>query len=77
MRQRKAFPVVYSVNNEVLTGGKYPCPIIHLLTLQGYGVKSGLAFALKASEIDLDYLCRGPVQGFKVFLISEIRCNYS
>ncbi|XP_026725648.1 pickpocket protein 28-like isoform X2 [Trichoplusia ni] len=34
----------------------------------GYGVKSGLTFLLKAKRIDLDYLCRGPVQGFKILL---------
>ncbi|CAB3234043.1 unnamed protein product [Arctia plantaginis] len=34
----------------------------------GYGVKSGLTFLLKAKEVDLDYLCRGPVQGFKILL---------
>nr|XP_049705408.1 pickpocket protein 28 isoform X1 [Helicoverpa armigera] len=34
----------------------------------GYGVKSGLTFLLKANKIDLDYLCRGPVQGFKILL---------
>lgn len=34
----------------------------------GYGVKSGLTFLLKAKKIDLDYLCRGPVQGFKILL---------
>ncbi|KOB70726.1 putative pickpocket [Operophtera brumata] len=26
----------------------------------GYGVKSGLTFLLKANEVDLDYLCKGP-----------------
>ncbi|XP_075980850.1 pickpocket protein 28-like isoform X2 [Anticarsia gemmatalis] len=34
----------------------------------GYGVKSGLTFLLKAKKVDLDYLCRGPVQGFKILL---------
>ncbi|XP_030040427.2 pickpocket protein 28 [Manduca sexta] len=34
----------------------------------GYGAKSGLTFVLKANTIDLDYLCRGPVQGFKILL---------
>ncbi|XP_026321153.1 pickpocket protein 28 isoform X2 [Hyposmocoma kahamanoa] len=34
----------------------------------GYGVKAGLTFLLKAREIDLDYLCKGPVQGFKILL---------
>ncbi|VVC92109.1 pickpocket protein 28 isoform X2 [Leptidea sinapis] len=34
----------------------------------GYGAKSGLTFLLKARQIDLDYLCKGPVQGFKILL---------
>lgn len=34
--------------------------------LQGYGVQSGLVFLLSAYLDDLDYLCKGPVQGFKV-----------
>ncbi|XP_047992149.1 pickpocket protein 28-like isoform X1 [Leguminivora glycinivorella] len=34
----------------------------------GYGAKAGLTFIIKASEVDLDYLCRGPVQGFKILL---------
>ncbi|CAG9788696.1 unnamed protein product [Diatraea saccharalis] len=31
----------------------------------GYGAKAGLTFLMKTKEIDLDYLCKGPVQGFK------------
>ncbi|CAH2043596.1 unnamed protein product, partial [Iphiclides podalirius] len=34
----------------------------------GYGAKAGLTFLLQTNEIDLDYLCRGPVQGFKILL---------
>ncbi|KAI8439387.1 hypothetical protein MSG28_013193 [Choristoneura fumiferana] len=34
----------------------------------GYGAKAGLSFVLMATEVDLDYLCRGPVQGYKVEL---------
>ncbi|KAJ0174664.1 hypothetical protein K1T71_009772 [Dendrolimus kikuchii] len=34
----------------------------------GYGAQSGLIFLLSAFEYDLDYLCKGPVQGFKVLL---------
>ncbi|CAH0725781.1 unnamed protein product, partial [Brenthis ino] len=34
----------------------------------GYGAKAGLVFLLKTFQEDLDYLCRGPVQGFKVLL---------
>ncbi|CAF4930718.1 unnamed protein product [Pieris macdunnoughi] len=34
----------------------------------GYGAKAGLTFLLKAHAIDLDYLCKGPVQGFKILL---------
>ncbi|KAJ8712308.1 hypothetical protein PYW07_005150 [Mythimna separata] len=34
----------------------------------GFGIKAGLTFLLKAKNIDLDYLCRGPVQGFKILL---------
>ncbi|CAG9564749.1 unnamed protein product [Danaus chrysippus] len=34
----------------------------------GFGAKSGLTFLLKAKQMDLDYLCKGPVQGFKILL---------
>ncbi|CAK1555788.1 unnamed protein product [Leptosia nina] len=34
----------------------------------GYGAKAGLTFLLTAKEIDLDYLCKGPVQGYKILL---------
>ncbi|XP_049875788.1 pickpocket protein 28 isoform X2 [Pectinophora gossypiella] len=34
----------------------------------GHGIKAGVTFLLKAYEIDLDYLCKGPVQGFKILL---------
>ncbi|XP_052756940.1 pickpocket protein 28-like [Galleria mellonella] len=34
----------------------------------GYGAKAGLTFLMKSKAIDLDYLCRGPVQGFKILL---------
>nr|XP_053610910.1 pickpocket protein 28-like [Plodia interpunctella] len=34
----------------------------------GYGAKSGLVFLMRTRESDLDYLCRGPVQGFKILL---------
>ncbi|XP_037875388.1 pickpocket protein 28 isoform X1 [Bombyx mori] len=34
----------------------------------GYGAKSGLTMLLKAANLDLDYLCKGPVQGFKILL---------
>ncbi|XP_073961897.1 pickpocket protein 28-like isoform X2 [Choristoneura fumiferana] len=34
----------------------------------GYGAKAGLSFVLMATEVDLDYLCRGPVQGYKILL---------
>ncbi|KAL0821734.1 hypothetical protein ABMA28_005159 [Loxostege sticticalis] len=34
----------------------------------GYGAKSGMAFVMKTKEVALDYLCRGPVQGFKILL---------
>ncbi|XP_013199333.2 pickpocket protein 28-like [Amyelois transitella] len=34
----------------------------------GSGAKSGLVFLMKTRMSDLDYLCRGPVQGFKVLL---------
>lgn len=30
------------------------------------GFSAGLFLVLKAYEQDLDYICRGPVQGFKV-----------
>ena len=32
------------------------------------GAKAGLTVLLKAFDQDLDYVCRGPVQGFKVLL---------
>jgi len=32
----------------------------------GAGAMSGLFILLKGNESDLDFLCRGPVQGFKV-----------
>lgn len=31
----------------------------------GAGAKAGLTILLRAYEHDLDYLCKGPVQGFK------------
>ncbi|XP_041982502.1 uncharacterized protein LOC121735666 [Aricia agestis] len=34
----------------------------------GYGVKAGLTFLLRAKQEELDYLCKGPVQGFKILL---------
>lgn len=34
----------------------------------GAGVRGGLIVLLRLYEHDLDYLCRGPVQGFKVLL---------
>ncbi|KPJ13859.1 Sodium channel protein Nach [Papilio machaon] len=34
----------------------------------GYGAKAGLTFLLQTKAIDLDYLCKGPVQGFKILL---------
>ncbi|CAG4955982.1 unnamed protein product [Parnassius apollo] len=34
----------------------------------GYGAKAGLTILLQTKEIDLDYLCKGPVQGFKILL---------
>lgn len=34
----------------------------------GNGAKSGLFILLRAYQPDCDYLCRGPVQGFKVLL---------
>ncbi|KAE8744812.1 hypothetical protein FOCC_FOCC008536 [Frankliniella occidentalis] len=34
----------------------------------GQGAKSGLSILLRAYKQDCDYLCRGPVQGFKVLL---------
>ncbi|KAL4709034.1 hypothetical protein ACJJTC_005895 [Scirpophaga incertulas] len=34
----------------------------------GHGAKAGVTFLMKSKEIDLDYLCRGPVQGFKILL---------
>ncbi|CAH2072943.1 unnamed protein product, partial [Iphiclides podalirius] len=32
----------------------------------GYGAKGVLIFLLKTNDVDLDNLCKGPVQGFKV-----------
>lgn len=34
----------------------------------GPGARAGLNIVLKLTEPDLDYLCRGPVQGFKILL---------
>ncbi|XP_077285587.1 pickpocket protein 28-like isoform X2 [Arctopsyche grandis] len=36
----------------------------------GSGAKAGLVILLRAYNYDLDYLCRGPVQGFKILLHS-------
>ncbi|KAG7312367.1 hypothetical protein JYU34_001855 [Plutella xylostella] len=59
-----------SADNWTLEDG-YP-PMTPLETYphrgSGYGVKTGLTFLLKAKETDLDYLCKGPVQGFKILL---------
>ncbi|GLV34809.1 pickpocket 26 [Carabus blaptoides fortunei] len=34
----------------------------------GAGIKAGLTILMRAYEYDLDYICRGPVQGFKILL---------
>lgn len=34
----------------------------------GPGARAGLNIVLKLTEPDLDYICRGPVQGFKILL---------
>ncbi|XP_061379370.1 pickpocket protein 28-like isoform X2 [Danaus plexippus] len=34
----------------------------------GFGIKSGLNIFLQSKEIDQDFLCRGPVKGFKILL---------
>ncbi|XP_068618051.1 pickpocket protein 28-like [Battus philenor] len=34
----------------------------------GYGMKAGLTFILRSKDKDLDYICKGPVQGFKILL---------
>ncbi|XP_072944671.1 pickpocket protein 28-like [Epargyreus clarus] len=34
----------------------------------GYGAKAGLVMLLTGKRIDMDYLCKGPVQGFKILL---------
>ncbi|XP_045451668.1 uncharacterized protein LOC123660657, partial [Melitaea cinxia] len=34
----------------------------------GYGATAGLVILLRAKKQDFDYLCRGPVQGFKILL---------
>lgn len=38
----------------------------------GAGNQAGISIVLRAYEYDMDYACRGPVQGFKVqFIIQE------
>lgn len=32
----------------------------------GAGIKAGVTILMRAYDYDLDYICRGPVQGFKV-----------
>lgn len=34
----------------------------------GPGARAGLNIVLKLDDPDLDYICRGPVQGFKILL---------
>lgn len=34
----------------------------------GPGARAGINIVLKLTDVDLDYICRGPVQGFKVLL---------
>ncbi|XP_063829494.1 pickpocket protein 28-like [Ostrinia nubilalis] len=34
----------------------------------GFGAKSGISFVMESKKFDLDYLCKGPVQGFKILL---------
>lgn len=34
--------------------------------VMGSGARAGLNIVLKLNQADLDYLCRGPVQGFKI-----------
>lgn len=38
------------------------------LRVLGSGVSNGLNVQLKIHEEDIDYICRGPVQGFKVLI---------
>lgn len=39
------------------------------------GYSAGLFLVLMAREPDLDYICKGPVQGFKVFLFIKLNGN--
>jgi acid-sensing ion channel, other len=48
----------YNSNNEDL----YPYRVL------GSGARAGFNIVLKLTEPDLDYMCRGPVQGFKILL---------
>lgn len=42
-----------------------------IVNSQGSGAMSGLTVVLKAKKDDLDYVCRGPVQGFKVYIFLD------
>lgn len=48
----------YLINN----ASAYPRRVL------GTGTAAGLIVVLKLPEVDFDYICRGPVQGFKVLL---------
>lgn len=38
----------------------------------GAGFKAGLTILMRAYDYDLDYICRGPVQGFKVCYVFPV-----
>lgn len=43
-------------------------PLSYPNRVLGPGARAGLNIVLKLTDPDLDYLCRGPVQGFKILL---------
>lgn len=47
---------------ETIDSETYPYRVL------GPGARAGINIVLKLRDVDLDYICRGPVQGFKVLL---------
>ena len=43
-------------------------PDVYPRRVLGPGARAGMNIVLKLNELDLDYICRGPVQGFKILL---------
>lgn len=59
---------IKSTNWTLEEGYKINAPVTYPRRVLGPGAKAGLNIVLKLTKPDLDYICRGPVQGFKILL---------